>query len=240
MLKRTPSLTEQAKSVIKERILADQFAGGRIPSETELAAELGVSRTTIRDALTRLENEGVVVRRQGAGTFVNEPGLRVKTRLDEIWSYEAMLQAHGYTPSTRILDVVEGGVSAEIETDLDLDPGAPVLSVRKLFAQNDIPAILTQNHIPSHLLPDAFPDDALLTPVFAFLAEQCRTPLAYYVSDIVPQVADVVLADALAIAPGTPLIAFEEVGYDNDNRPIVKAFSYFRDDLLRLRLIRRQ
>ena len=55
MLRRAPSLTEQAKSYIKQRILNDEFEAGRIPSETELANELGVSRTTIRDALSRLE-----------------------------------------------------------------------------------------------------------------------------------------------------------------------------------------
>ncbi len=51
---------------------------GRIPSESDLADELGVSRTTIRDALSRLEIEGTVYRRQGSGTFVNEPGLQIK------------------------------------------------------------------------------------------------------------------------------------------------------------------
>ncbi|MCB0175689.1 MAG: winged helix-turn-helix transcriptional regulator, partial [Anaerolineae bacterium] len=76
MLKRAPSLTELAKSQIKERILNEEFAEGRIPSEMELASELGVSRTTIRDALSRLELEGTIYRKQGAGTFVNEAGLQ--------------------------------------------------------------------------------------------------------------------------------------------------------------------
>ena len=60
MIKRSPSLTDQVKSHIKEQILNDKFEGNRIPSETDLASELGVSRTTVRDALTRLENEGVI------------------------------------------------------------------------------------------------------------------------------------------------------------------------------------
>jgi GntR family transcriptional regulator len=108
LLQRKPSLTDQAKANIKQRILDGDFADDRIPAETELAAELGVSRTTIRDALSRLENEGVVYRRQGSGTFVNEPGLQIKTRLEEIWSYEAVLEAHGYAPATRILSAAHG------------------------------------------------------------------------------------------------------------------------------------
>src|SRR5690606_22372667 len=107
MLERKPSLTEQAKAYIKQRIVNEDFEDGRIPSEAELATELGVSRTTIRDALSRLENEGTVYRRQGSGTYVNRPGLQIKTRLEEIWSYEAVLRAHGYTPSTKILSVTQ-------------------------------------------------------------------------------------------------------------------------------------
>ena len=86
MLKRNPSLTDQAKAHIKQQILENKFEEDRIPSETDLAESLGVSRTTIRDALSRLENEGVIYRKQGSGTFVNRPGLRIKSRLEEIWS----------------------------------------------------------------------------------------------------------------------------------------------------------
>ncbi len=105
MLKRSPSLTDQAKAHIKEQIINNEFADGRIPSESDLANELGVSRTTIRDALSRLEIEGVVFRRQGSGTYVNEPGLQIRSRLEEIWSYEAVLEAHGYTPLTSVLGI---------------------------------------------------------------------------------------------------------------------------------------
>ena len=60
MIKRSPSLTDQVKTHIKQQILINTYEDDRIPSETDLAMELGVSRTTIRDALSRLENEGVV------------------------------------------------------------------------------------------------------------------------------------------------------------------------------------
>jgi GntR family transcriptional regulator len=105
MIKRSPSLTDQVKAHIKQQILDNAYEDDRIPAEMDLAEELGVSRTTVRDALSRLENEGVIFRKQGAGTFVNRPGLQIKSRLEEIWSYEAVLEDHGYEPSTRILNV---------------------------------------------------------------------------------------------------------------------------------------
>ena len=59
-------------------------------------------------------------------------------------------------------------------------------------------------------------------------------------TDIVPVVAQGETAVLLQIAPGTPLVSFDETGYNEANEPIVKAYSYFRDDLLRLRLLRRR
>ncbi len=59
-------------------------------------------------------------------------------------------------------------------------------------------------------------------------------------TDIVPLAADTITAELLKIDPGTPLVSFDEIGYDDGNLPIVKAHSYFRDDLLRLRLLRRR
>lgn len=240
MLQRTPSLTEQAKNHIKKRIINDEFEAGRIPSETDLANELGVSRTTIRDALSRLELEGVIYRKQGAGTFVNEAGLQIKTRLEEIWRYEAMLEAHGYTPSTQIIKVQEQAAPDELVTELGLDPTDKILVVQKLFLADNEPVILTCNYIPGHLIQHPYTDSDFHLPMFEFLPKFCREHLAYYVSEIIPRLAPPWLAALLKLpeAP-TALLSFEELGYNQDNKPVIKAQSYFRDDLLRLRLIRR-
>ncbi|MCB9446005.1 MAG: GntR family transcriptional regulator [Ardenticatenaceae bacterium] len=240
MLQRSPSLTDQAKSYIKERILNDEFVNGRIPSETILADELQVSRTTIRDALSRLENEGVIFRKQGAGTFVNEPGLQIKTRLEEIWSYEDVIEAHDYTPSTRILGVQTSPAEERIARDLDITAADEILTVKKLFLADEQPVILAYNSIPTKLIEKPFQEADFLEPVYQFLWENGRQRLTYYLSEIIPAIADEELAKTLHIKPQTALISFSEIGYNADNEPILHSLSYFRDDLLRLRLIRRQ
>jgi GntR family transcriptional regulator len=239
MLKRSPSLTEQAKAHIKELILDGQFVDGRIPSESDLAGELGVSRTTIRDALSRLEIEGTVFRKQGAGTFVNEPGLQIKSRLDEIWSYEAVLLAHGYTPNVSILNVGREAANEQVRQALGLRPDDQVTVLRKLFSEDTEPVIFTENHIPYVLVPAELEDGDMLLPIYDFLASCCHQPLSYYLSELVPLVAKEELAELLHVLPGTALLSFEETGYNVDNEPILWARSVFRDDLLRLRMIRR-
>lgn len=239
-LKRPPSLTEQVKSRLKDMISNREFSENRIPSETDLADELGVSRTTVRAALSWLELEGAIYRKQGAGTFINEAGLQIKTRLEEIWSYSAMLEAHGYMPATQLLDVRIQPTDLALDAELNLAPHEPVLIVKKLFLADNQPLILTDNRIPARLVARPYPAEAFHQPVYQFLADICQQVLTYYLSEIVPITPPAWLTEALQLPPQrTALISFEEVGYNQTNEPIIKAFSYFRDDLLRLRLIRR-
>ncbi len=241
MLKRTPSLTDQAKSLIKQRIVNEEFDEGRIPSETDLANQLGVSRTTIRDALSRLELEGTIFRKQGAGTFVNEASLQIHTRLEEIWLYETMLEAHGYTPSNRIISVEEQPVELTTASQLNLSPSDNVIQVKKLFLADNEPVILTINTIPLRFLGQPYTNDDFHQPIYKFMDEFCQQHLAYYLSEIQPLIAPDWLVDMLNLPKSpTALIAFEEIGYNLENEPILKTHSFFRDDLLRLRLIRRE
>lgn len=238
MIGRNPSLTDQVKSNLKERILKGDFEHGKIPSEHELAAELGVSRTTVRDALSRLEHEGAIFRRQGAGTFVNEPGLQIKSRLEEIWSYEGVLRDHGYTPAVRMLSVESREAAEDELADLELDTGEDLVEMAKLFMEDTKPVIFTINRVPTRYVsePATMECDE---PLYRFLEAHGERHLSYYLSEVVPVTLNEEQAGYLEVAVGTPAVCFEEIGYDQDNTPVVRATSYFRDDLLRFRLIRR-
>ncbi|HZJ48058.1 MAG TPA: GntR family transcriptional regulator [Acidimicrobiia bacterium] len=240
MITRNPSLTDQVKAHIKKRIVNDGFDDGRIPPETDLATDLGVSRTTVRDALSRLEHEGSIYRRQGAGTFVNAPGLQIQSRLEEIWSYEQVLEDHGYTPSVRVLSTEEAPATSETAEALNIEEGAPVLTIEKLFLEDEEPVMMTVNRIPIRIVSDAEYASDEATPVYKFLEDHCDRSLTYYLSEIIPVALDAATANKLGVEPGTVAISFGEIGYDQNNEPIVKATSYFRDDLLRFRLIRRR
>ena len=223
-MRRTPTLTEQVRRHIRDKIHNGEFADGRIPPEAELASDLGVSRTTVRDALTRLQNEGAIFRRQGAGTFVNQAGLQIKTPIDEVWSYEQALAAHGYTPSVELVSAGER---------------AGTLTVDKVFRENGDPVVFTSNRIPLDLVTESYTEDDLRRPIYEFLEVHCGRYLAYYLTDVVPVSAPKRIAELLAVRPRTALLSFEETGYDRDNELVVSATSHFRDDLLRFRVIRR-
>jgi GntR family transcriptional regulator len=241
MLKRAPSLTEQVKAHLKQRILNAEFEDGRLPSEFDLATELNVGRSTIREALSRLESEGIIFRRQGAGTFVNETGLQIKAPLDEIWNYEAVLESYGYRASTKVVEVTEEASGPESAPDLGVEAWEPLLVVKKIFLADTKPVIVTVNYIPRQLVTESFAADDLQRPVYEFFSQFCRQELTYYFSEIIPLAAPDWLADWLQLPSGQrTLLSFAEIGYNQENAPILKSCSYFRDDMLRLRLIRRR
>ncbi len=240
MFKRSPSLTEQTKLYIKERILNNEFSDGRIPSETELASALGVSRTTVRDALSKLESEGAIIRKQGAGTFVNQQGLRIKWRLDEIWSYEDVLRANGFTPTVQVRKISEETADQALAQALEISVGDPLLVIEKVFLEDATPVIFTSNRIPKQYVSGDVSGERVRKPVYEFLASCCRQHILYYLSDIVPVIASDELTAVLNVPAGAALLSFDEIGYNSENQPIIKAVSYFRDDLIRFRLIRRK
>ena len=240
MLKRAPNLTEQTRLYLKERILNNGFRDGRIPPEVELAQALGVSRTTVRDALSKLENEGVIIRRQGAGTFVNPAGLQVRTRLDEVWSYEEALRAHGYTPAVEVLRLETQPAGGEAARRLGLTPDEPVLLMEKRFLEGETPAILTRNILPARLLHCPPDETHVRLPIYELLETCCHRELRYYLTELAPAQADETLAMHLDVPAGAPMLAFDEIGYDAQHQPLVWARSWFRDDRIRFRLIRRR
>ena len=241
MISPNPSLSDQVKSHLKQRIVGGEFEEGRIPSEQVLATELGVSRTTVRDALSKLEHEGAIYRKQGAGTFVNQPGLQIKSRLEEIWSYEKVLRDHGYEPSVKMLRVVTEPADHALAKDLGIDVGDSVVVIEKLFLEDAEPVVLTVNRIAELRMRRGVSfEDAASEPVFRLLETNSDRRLSYYVTEIVPVALSSYEAEQLGIAAGTPAIAFDEIGFDLDNTPVVRATSTFRDDLLRFRLIRRK
>ncbi len=237
MITRNPSLTDQVKAHLKQRILDDLFEGGRIPPEATLAEDLGVSRTTVRDALAKLENEGAIYRKQGAGTFVTKAGHQIRSRLEEIWSYAKVLEDHGYTPSVEVLSDEVIAAPPEVAEALGLSPGDAVVAIEKIFREDDEPVILTRNHIPAELLGEHEHDEL---PVYEFLEEYADRRLVYYLSEIVPVAFDAAVAKRLGVKAGTAGLSFVEVGFDQHDEAVVHATSYFRDDLLRFRIIRRR
>ena len=213
--------------------------GGRLPSENEMAAELGVSRGTIRQALSILQQEGFVSRHQGVGTFANPRVLGIPTRIDFAYEFAELIRAAGYEATIRTLDVSTTTASPEAVSRLSLAPEAPVVVMRKVFCASGQPAIFVVEEMPVSLLPASYDPDELTQSLFYFLERQCQLELSYVLSEIMPSQANDEIAGLLEVPVGSAQLKFVEVFYDTKNQPLVLATVLFRESLIRFHALRK-
>jgi GntR family transcriptional regulator len=126
---------------LRARIRSGELApGATIRSEAELATSFGVSRGTVRQALSSLRGEGLISGGQGRRTVVARPTLAQS--FDELVSFTSWAESLGLTPSARTLELVRRPADAQDATDLELDEGTQIFTYRRLRLLDGEPAML--------------------------------------------------------------------------------------------------
>ncbi len=249
MVRRNVPLVDQVIKELLAEIDGGEFlrSNGVLPSEAEMAQHFAVSRATVRDALSRLETAGVVIRRQGVGTFVNQFLSKHPAALQD-WFEEA----HGFVDALRGMgrdpqvQVVRAAVEAagDMAGHLQLTPEDPVVVVEKVITAAGSPLIHSLNALPLALLPpDLRPQAAELAgqcdSTFRFLDEYCRCRVHHQQSEIRATVSGETLAALLACQANDPCLQVEEVAYSADLAPLFYGLNHFRGDTVTFRQIRR-
>ncbi|SLM62189.1 Histidine utilization repressor [Dickeya aquatica] len=129
----------------------------RVPSESELVSELGVSRMTINRALRELTSEGFLVRMQGVGTFVAEQ--KAQTALLEVHNIADEITARGHRHRCQVLLLTTLAADSEQATLLDILPGQPLFHSHIVHYENDVPVQLEQRYVNPQLAPDYLQQD---------------------------------------------------------------------------------
>lgn len=140
----------QVKAILERRIRDELHAGDALDSERELVAQLGVSRVTVRQAITELVADGLLERTQGKGTYVTGP--RVDSRLHLV-SFSREMRARGLKPRTQVLGAREMPASMAIAQALQIRPGAPVARLERLRLADSTPMAVEVGWYPLDLLP---------------------------------------------------------------------------------------
>ena len=222
-------------------------ANGSLPSETELAHRFDVSRATVRDALSRLDLAGVIVRRQGVGTFVNpflgQPPTSIQDWFEEARGFVDALRCSGRDADCQILETAIRP-AAKMANHLQIDPDEPVLIITKVILTASVPTILSVNALPVELIQPAFREQAHelgthAESVYRFLETYCNCRVHHQQTLIQAVAADKRIAALLGIAAGAPCLRVEEVGYSDDLTPAFYGLNHYRGDMVTLRQIRR-
>jgi GntR family transcriptional regulator len=220
----------QLKQTLKDHILGGKWReGDLVPGEPELCRTFGVSRTTVRQALTELAREGLVVRERGRGTFVAPRKLAASAVQRLSGFYEDMI-ALGFPPVSQVLKQQVGPAGDQTAIRLGLEPGAPVIEIERLRFAGEEPVVLTTTYLPAELCPGLLEADLTRRSLYEFLEAECGLTLARGQRTIEAVAADARQARLLQVRKGAPLILLQSVSYLEDGRPIEYYFAYHRGD----------
>lgn len=213
-------LQRALREAIKRHALGPDDA---LPSERQLAADLGISRITVRKALDGLAEEGLLVRRQGAGNFV---GHRIEKNFAKITSFSEDMRARGRVPSSRWVKKAEGQVTPEEAMRLALSPGAHVYRFHRLRFADDEPMSLEYCTIAATALPSI---DVVGDSLYEAL-EAAGTRPVRALQRLRALLLDDEKAQLLEAKAGDAGLLVERVGYLRDGRAIELSQSYYRGD----------
>jgi GntR family transcriptional regulator len=235
----TRSKTLSARRDIASRLL-EEGPGAQLPPEPELAAELGVSRATLREALRSLEDEGLVRRTRGAGTFVADRP-RVANNLDANFGVTDAIRASGMEPGTLHGSVRVEAASADEAARLDLEPGEDVVVVDRVRTADGRPVVLSRDILTARLTGE---DQGLLqrferTSVYEVLERDLGVAIHHGLATFRPTRADGHLASRLEVPKGTLLLYIRQVDFDGQGRPIVSSHEHHLADAFEFTVVRR-
>jgi GntR family transcriptional regulator len=202
------SLRHSLAEELRARILAGEWQPGeRLPSEPELARRRTVSRSSMRAAITVLEEDGFVSRRHGSGTYVSHrPAL--PSDLGRNFGVSALIAHNGMTPGSA--EESSGAVPAppEVAAALGVDAGTPVSRLRRVRTADGRRVVdVTDWCRVEHIAPEELPQ---IASIYAALAER-GLAVDHGVATLQPGNADGELARRLAVPRGTLLLTFDQV-----------------------------
>ncbi|MGD2252471.1 MAG: GntR family transcriptional regulator [Anaerolineales bacterium] len=224
----------QLKQALTDAIHNGLWApGDRIPSEPELCQSFGVSRTVVRQALTELTYEGVVVREKGKGTFVAEPKISSASLVHSLVGFYEDMAERGQAPVTQVLEQVIEPAGPKLATNLKLEPMTPVIKLVRLRFVGDEPIVLVTSYLPYELCPKLVKADLAHQSLYAFLKQEYGLSLASGRRRIDTVQATESEARLLQIEKAAPLLRLESISYLEDGTPLEYFHGAFRGDRTR-------
>ena len=215
----------QLQKLLREAIAGDIIkVEEAIPTERDLAIDFEISRVTVRKALDGLVNEGLLTRRQGAGTFV--VGSRVEKVFSKLSSFSEDMVSRGRTPSSSWVSKTSGAVTPEEALSLGLSPGSLVYRFHRIRYADGSSMALEYSTVPGYCLEsENMVGESLYEALEVTGFRPVRALQRLRAVAFTPE-----QAKALEIEPGQPGLFIERRGFLPDGRTTECTQSYYRGD----------
>lgn len=230
-------LHKKAEEAILE--LMEEKGSNRLDSEEDLARELGVSRTTVRQAMNNLLQKGFISKRKGKGNFLLKSVAGTKMRIDIFNDFTRMIADAGFEPviERRIFGFQEP--SEDAARRLPLKQGEKILSFIWDCRADETPAVLDYVQVPESLIkrmPDdniARGDDIINLDFYGSYADE---DLSHYIIDIKPVINEE-MCRIFGIDHRTPLITWQQCSYNINDQVISYSDIFFNPRVMDLKLV---
>lgn len=205
-----------------------------LPGELELTARLGCTRQQLRNAMSDLEAQGIVRRRQGTVTTVDPIALRLSVRLEEQFEHTDLLDRLGYDAAVETLSSQHTTLDTRIAAVMELPASMAAISVRKRWRADGAVAMIADDVVPVGTDIEREPEES----VFTLAARAWGEPVIWEVST--PGVATLQgeLADLFERPEGTPVMTFEIIGIGASGRRLMHSIEFHDPDIVSYSLVR--
>ncbi len=220
-------LYRQIRALITRSLESGEWGPGDIiPSESELAIRFGVSQGTVRKAIDEMAAENLLVRRQGKGTFVathNDP--RSFFRFLRLAANEGELQPSKSVP----LECWRAKAGPDVARTLALEPGAPIIIVRRLLCFANEPVVFDEIYLPGELFPDLTLDilKSGTSSLYSLFESRYGVRMIRADERLRAVSADRVSSELLQVAEGSPLLLVERVTFTYADKPVEWRRGYY-------------
>lgn len=222
----------QIAQVLRSQIHSHEYRPkDSIPTEEDMVRTLGVSRTTVRQALQMLMHEGLIVRIPGKGTFVAPDA----TARQGNWTVENIggIITAGYSTKIKFLGSKTIPASDGLAKSFGLTPGTPITELRKLQFVDDDPFFHIVLHVPSEFAAKVPLERIEEKPVFTLLEEYCNLRIQEAHQWMDASLADRTIARYLRLKLGDPVLFVERHFMDDTGRVVEIANDHYRTDRMR-------
>lgn len=211
-------------------------AGEKLPTESELCTEYGVSRATVRQALRSLGSDGLIVVKQGRGSFVSEQSM-IRAGMQELSSITSTIREMGHEPGMVYHHrVVRAASDDEIET-FQLQPGDEVLDIRRRILADGVVVAYSYDVLPRWAFPKDFKPSDLTGSVFGALGELGGPVPDWGVAHVHAVLSSDVAWDSDS-AEKELYVLLDQLQYDTENRPFMHTLSYFIEGRFNFTVVR--